>query len=207
MGRGVAVVGRAALDHVGDEHVFSSHADRCEQLVEQLSGAPNERQPLLILVVSGAFANEHHVGRDRTVAWDGLGSLRSQRAEGAFVNAPIEIVDRCGEDVVAGHGISEHATNGVGRSSIGRMDNERCVNIGHLIASWTSIGGHTARYRLLRRLRYYPTGRVPRSSRNSGRSSLKCSASAASRSYSGTSVSIHVISNRRTSRSAMCACL
>ena len=144
-GEGVAVVGGAALDHVGDEHVLPFYTDACEQLVEELSCASNEREALLVFVVSRAFANEHHVGREGTVAWDGLGSLRSQGAEGAFVDAPLEIVGRCGEDVFARHGVHGHGTNGVGGSSIGGADDEGRVGFGRLTASMIWVDGHSTR--------------------------------------------------------------
>ncbi len=59
---GVAVVGRPAFQGVRDEHVAARQPDLAEQLVEQLPGLPDEREPHAVLVGPGRLADEHQVG-------------------------------------------------------------------------------------------------------------------------------------------------
>jgi hypothetical protein len=61
-GLGVTVARGAAFQDVRDEHIAALEPDLVEQLVEQLSGLSDERQPHPILVGPGRFANEHQVG-------------------------------------------------------------------------------------------------------------------------------------------------
>ena len=58
----VAIVGRAALEDIGDEHVAALQADLAEQPVEQLPCLPDERKALPVLVSAGRLADEHQVG-------------------------------------------------------------------------------------------------------------------------------------------------
>ena len=58
----VAVAGRTALEHVGDEHVRAGQADLPQQLLQQLAGRAHERQALLVLVRARRLADEHQVG-------------------------------------------------------------------------------------------------------------------------------------------------
>ena len=66
-GQRVAVVGRPALDHVGDVDPVAGDAELLEhQPVEQLAGAPDERQTLAVLLGPRTLAHEQQVGvRDR----------------------------------------------------------------------------------------------------------------------------------------------
>ena len=54
----VAVVGRAALNDVGNEDLLPAHADGPEQAFEKLTGGADERPALLIFVEAGGFADE-----------------------------------------------------------------------------------------------------------------------------------------------------
>jgi hypothetical protein len=58
----VAVAGRPAAQHVGDEDLVAGQPDLAQQRVEQLSGLADERQALLVLVAPGRLADEHQVG-------------------------------------------------------------------------------------------------------------------------------------------------
>ena len=64
----VAVVGRPALEHVGDEHLLAREPDGAEQLLEELAGLAHERPALLVLVVAGSLAHEHEVAGWVTLA-------------------------------------------------------------------------------------------------------------------------------------------
>ena len=57
----VAVLGRPALQDVGDEDVLARQADLDEQLVQQLPGLTDERQPGLVLVGPRSLTDEHQV--------------------------------------------------------------------------------------------------------------------------------------------------
>src|SRR3954449_2867097 len=59
LGQRVPVAGRPAADDVGDEDLRALDPDLQEQLIQELPGASDERQALLILLSSGGLANEH----------------------------------------------------------------------------------------------------------------------------------------------------
>ena len=62
-GQGVAVLGRAALDDVGDIAVGGTvEVDGKEVFVQQLAAASHEGQALLVLALAGALAHEEHLG-------------------------------------------------------------------------------------------------------------------------------------------------
>ncbi len=62
-GQRVAVLGRAALDDVGDVAVFASvQIDGKQVFVQQLAAAAHKGQALLVLALAGAFAHEQHLG-------------------------------------------------------------------------------------------------------------------------------------------------
>ena len=58
----IAVARWSALDDVRDVDVGAVEPDPGEQLVEQLAGLADERDPLLVLVEARALADEHQVG-------------------------------------------------------------------------------------------------------------------------------------------------
>jgi hypothetical protein len=51
---GISIVRRPALQDVADVNIFSLEIDRLDNFRQQLPGASNKRQTLLIFVVSGA---------------------------------------------------------------------------------------------------------------------------------------------------------
>ena len=68
----VTVLGRPALDHVGDEHVLAPPADRGEELDQEVAGAAHEWPALPILVEARALADEDDLGLGVALARDGL---------------------------------------------------------------------------------------------------------------------------------------
>src|SRR5215211_5481965 len=73
-----------AFQRVRYVHVLSSQADTRQQLLEQLSGLPDERDALLVLVEAGCLAHEHQIGARATRAEDDLGAaLREAAARAA----------------------------------------------------------------------------------------------------------------------------
>src|SRR5215210_3843658 len=61
-GKRVAIPGRPALEHVGDEHLPALEPDLLEQAVEQLAGAADERPALAVLLHPRGLAHEHELG-------------------------------------------------------------------------------------------------------------------------------------------------
>ncbi len=57
--QGIAILGRAALDHVGDVDLGPLELHGAEDPGEELSRAADERLALEVLVVSGGFADQH----------------------------------------------------------------------------------------------------------------------------------------------------
>src|SRR5699024_3705147 len=55
----VAVLGRAALDHVADEHLFPAEVYELQHIVEQLAAAAYKGPAAQVLLLAGAFAYEH----------------------------------------------------------------------------------------------------------------------------------------------------
>ena len=59
---GVAVAWRAALERVGDVHIFAARqVERGEHAVEQLAGLAHERLTLAVFFLAGRFADDHQV--------------------------------------------------------------------------------------------------------------------------------------------------
>jgi hypothetical protein len=83
---GVAVAGRAALQHVGDEDVLAGEADLFQQLVQQLAGAADERQALTVLFGPRRLADEHQAGIGVASPEDRLGAGLVQGAAGAVLH-------------------------------------------------------------------------------------------------------------------------
>ena len=87
----IPVVGRAALQRIGDEAVPARHPYLVEQLVEQLAGPPYERLALLVLVEAWRLAHEHQVRvRVAGAKHDRVPPLR-ERALAAVVQLPVEL--------------------------------------------------------------------------------------------------------------------
>ena len=80
----VAVLGRAALDDVGDVAVFAAvQIDGKKVFVQQLAAAPHKGQALLVLALAGAFAHKEHFGIFGTLPEHHIGAGGAQPAAGA----------------------------------------------------------------------------------------------------------------------------
>ena len=77
---GIAVAGRPALEHVGDEALLAAQTDVLEQAVEQLAGTAHERLALLVLVEARRLADEHQVGVGISGTEHDLGARAGKRA-------------------------------------------------------------------------------------------------------------------------------
>ena len=95
----VAVVGRPALEHVGDVDLLAGEADGRQQLLKQLAGLAYEGLALLVLVVAGRFADEHEVGAGVAVAEHGPGARLVQHAARAALHLFAQGLEG-GDDVV-----------------------------------------------------------------------------------------------------------
>ena len=92
VGLGVAVVGRAALDHVGDVDPAAVDADLLQhQPVEELARPAHERLPLQVLVTTGSLADEHQVGGRVADAEHHLGPMGRERAAQAAGRLPGQV--------------------------------------------------------------------------------------------------------------------
>ena len=60
---GIAVLGRPALDDVGDVDLVAPKPDGLDDLREELARAPDERDALNVFVRAGRFADEHQIRR------------------------------------------------------------------------------------------------------------------------------------------------
>ena len=56
----VAILGRTALDNVGNKNFFSLQPNQDQKLVQKPAGAANKRLPLFILVGPGTLSNKHY---------------------------------------------------------------------------------------------------------------------------------------------------
>ena len=82
--RRVAVLGRPALDDVGDVALGPGQADLLpHEAVEQLARAADEGLTGQVLLAARTLAHEEQVGRRRADAEDDLGAALGQRAQGA----------------------------------------------------------------------------------------------------------------------------
>jgi hypothetical protein len=91
----VAIVRRSAFEDVADKHLFPVQRDLSEQLVEQLPGLADERQPHPILVSARRLADEHQVGVGISGAEHDRGPRLVQRAadapSGLLVDGPQQL--------------------------------------------------------------------------------------------------------------------
>ena len=77
------------LDRVGDVEVLAIDPRRLERAVEQASRRPDERQSLLVLLVAGLLADQHHARVRVAGAEHRLGGVGPQRAvAGTFSRLP-----------------------------------------------------------------------------------------------------------------------
>src|SRR5688500_11572542 len=66
----IAIIRRPTLDHICDPHICARHASLGKQLIQKLSGGAHERTPLLILVETWAFTDEHDLCLHRPFTWN-----------------------------------------------------------------------------------------------------------------------------------------
>ena len=59
-GKGVAIIGWAALDDVCDKHVCSFQIDTLEQFIQELSCGANERTSLFVFVKAWTFTDKQY---------------------------------------------------------------------------------------------------------------------------------------------------
>src|ERR1700704_883269 len=72
LGRGVAILRRPPVEHVGDVDLASVQADAGEHLIQELPGAADKGKTLLVLVASGGLADQHDPARWRAVGENGV---------------------------------------------------------------------------------------------------------------------------------------
>ena len=88
----VAIGGRPALDHVGDEHLTALPADRVEQFIQQAAGGAHERPALPVFVEAGALANEDNFGVRVTLAGHSARAPSVERTARADVDLGSDLV-------------------------------------------------------------------------------------------------------------------
>ena len=76
----VPVLRRAALHHVGDVDLGAVQMDDLQHIVQQLPGPAYKGNTLLVLVLAGAFADEHDLRRLAAVPKHHMGPGVRQRA-------------------------------------------------------------------------------------------------------------------------------
>src|SRR3990172_2434371 len=135
----LAVVGRPALDHVADEHSFPGKLDGRQDLRQELSRAPNERSPGLVLGGPGAFPHHHQPRVGWSLARNRVASVPAQDALAA-------LPDRGGE-VIQGHAVervgAEEVLLGCGNHDAGWRDGRRAsapVGLGSRRARSSAVG-------------------------------------------------------------------
>lgn len=82
----VPIVGRAALQHVGDKHLAPCQTQRQQHAIQQLPCPANERFSLPILIGTRGFAHDHPLCLPVTHSENGLGARTVQIAQGAAHN-------------------------------------------------------------------------------------------------------------------------
>src|SRR5215813_12788584 len=106
----VAVPPRAALEHVGDVDVGALEPDPGEQLVGQLSGLPDERVTLFVLVAARRLADEHQVGGLVADAEDDLRAALREAALPAARNLARERLE-LGQRMLSGRSHTNRRSN------------------------------------------------------------------------------------------------
>ena len=91
IGRGCAVIRRAALHHIRDIGLLALHADGADHPVQQLPGLPYEGASLQVFISSGALPHEHEPGLGVPFTEDEFHAARSQGAGQAALNGLVEI--------------------------------------------------------------------------------------------------------------------
>ena len=94
VGLGVAVSGRAALDHVGNVDLLAPEPRAAEKRVELLSRRAHERLALQVLVAAGALPDEHHASARVAHAKDEVGARHAERAALAVAHEVPNLLER-----------------------------------------------------------------------------------------------------------------
>ena len=76
----IAVVGRSALDDVGDIDLLPRQIDRLQQLIQKLASGAHKGQALLVFVKAGGLADEQDLGLGRPAAGHRMGASAGQPA-------------------------------------------------------------------------------------------------------------------------------
>jgi len=58
----IAIIGRTALNHVGNIDVIPLKVDRFDNLRKELASATHAGNPLLVFVSTGCFPDKHQIG-------------------------------------------------------------------------------------------------------------------------------------------------
>ena len=80
----IPVLGRAALHHIGNIDLGAVQMDNLQHIVQQLTGPAHKGDALLILVLAGAFPDEHDLRSLRAVPKHHVGSGVCQRTAPAM---------------------------------------------------------------------------------------------------------------------------
>jgi hypothetical protein len=84
LGQGVAVLGRAAFDHICDEHLLAVGANGGQQSLQELPCRADEGPALLVFMITGALPNKHQFGVNRAFSRHCVGPVLRQRAISAL---------------------------------------------------------------------------------------------------------------------------
>jgi hypothetical protein len=80
IGQGLSILGRAALDNVGDVYRLARHLDSLQDAVEKIPGLTDEGFPLRIFVGARPLAHENQAGGGISIAGNRLGAMGTQTA-------------------------------------------------------------------------------------------------------------------------------
>src|SRR5206468_644009 len=81
-----AISGRATFNDVQDKDLLALQSHPRDHLVQQITGAADERAALEVFVFAGAFADEHNLGVGIAFAEDRVRSLLAQPAARAALD-------------------------------------------------------------------------------------------------------------------------
>src|SRR5215469_5077489 len=81
-----AILRGPAFHDIRYVHVFAAQAHGCNHIVQQLTGAADERQPLRVFIGTRAFANEHQLGLRIARTKDEIGAAFMQAAKAAVAD-------------------------------------------------------------------------------------------------------------------------
>src|SRR5579875_3643972 len=91
------------LDCIGDEYLAAVDAGVRERPGENATGGPDERMPLLVLLIARLLADHHHARMRRSFAGHHLRGIAIQRAACAPGFRRAQHLERFDDNVVFGH--------------------------------------------------------------------------------------------------------